>query len=290
MLNDANKKLQKSCQIFYCKKCDYASRNRYNYKKHLLTTKHKMLTNANKKLPKVARPYSCEVCGKKYMHRSSFSRHQKSCISASMEELISATDSPADLSNNEVIIDLLKEVIKYNKHPKTINNTQNISINMFLNEHCKDAMNLSDFIDKIQPTLTDLIRTKELGYVGGISNILIKNLNELPSIKRPIHCSDMKRLKFYVKDKDGWNKDTNQKVDKVIDNVTTKQIKMLREWEAKNPDYLLDPELLHTWNLLVHNIMGGANDDDLEKNKKNIKKKIGEEITLKGAMAELEKL
>ena len=288
MLTDANKKLQKSCQIFYCKKCDYASRNRYNYKKHLLTTKHKMLTNANKKLRKVARPYSCQFCGKGYIHRSSFSRHQRNCLVAE-EELALPSDSTADISNNEVIIDLLKEVIKYNKHPKTIHNTQNISINMFLNEYCKDAMNISDFIDKIQPTLTDLIKTKELGYVGGISNILIKNLNQLPSIKRPIHCSDMKRLKFYVKDKNGWNKDTNQKVDSVIDSVTTKQIKMLQQWEAENPGYISDPELLHTWDLLVHNIMGGASDDDLEKNKKNIKKKVGEEITLKGAIAELEK-
>ena len=78
-------------------------------------------------------------------------------------------------------------------------------------------------------------------------------------------------------------------MDSVIDSVTTKQIKMLQQWEAENPGYISDPELLHTWDLLVHNIMGGASDDDLEKNKKNIKKKVGEEITLKGAIAELEK-
>ena len=190
---------------------------------------------------------------------------------------------------NEEILALLKELVATNKEPKVINNTntQNISINMFLNHHCKEAMCLTDFVDNLKLTIKDLLKTKELGYAGGISNIFIKNLSGIPSIKRPIHCSDTKRLQFYVKEQNGWNKDSGKKVGKAIEDVTIKQIKILQEWEKENPNYLENPQLIHTWNLLVHNIMSGASIEERERNKKNIKKKVGETIIIKEAIADI---
>lgn len=260
--------------------------------------KHKRITMDNKKLPKSCslqdeNGFVCE-CGKVYKYCSGLSKHKQKCVDLMVKNIKNTLDETDEFKNlfklfMKTQMDFNKELVDKVTPSNVYNdcNNKKITINMFLNENCKDAMSLRDFLDKIQPTLNDLIRTKELGYVEGISNILIKNLNELPSVQRPIHCSDTKRLQFYVKDEEGWNKDTNQKVEKAIDSVTTKQIKILQKWELKNPNYMQNQELLNEWNLLVHNIMGGANEEEREKNKKDIKKKMGENIILKDAMIEL---
>lgn len=290
---------------FFCKKCDYITSKKSSWKKHLLTKKHRFKNKNmdNKKLLKScslqgSKGFEC-VCGRVYKYSSGLCKHKKKCIEFYKFEQNSNggidVEEKDDFKNlfklfMKTQMDFNKELVNKVSTPSNFYNDCNnkkITINMFLNEHCKDAMSLRDFLDKIQPTLNDLIRTKELGYVEGISNILIKNLNELPSIQRPIHCSDTKRLQFYIKDDEGWNKDTNQKVEKAIDSVTTKQIKILQEWEKKNPGYMQSQELLNEWNLLVHNIMGGANDEERKQNKKDIKKKMGENIILKDAMTEL---
>ena len=298
-----NKKLLKKLLKFQCKKCDYTTSKKSSWKKHINTMKHKRITMDNKKLLK-----SCSLqdengfacgCGKVYKYCSGLSKHKQKCVVKNIKNTLDEIDEIDETDETDEFKNLFKLFMKtqmdFNKEladkvtPSNVYNDCNnkkITINMFLNENCKDAMSLRDFLDKIQPTLNDLIRTKELGYVEGISNILIKNLNELPSIQRPIHCSDTKRLQFYVKDEGGWNKDTNQKVEKAIDSVTTKQIKILQKWELKNPNYMKNQELLNEWNLLVHNIMGGANDEEREKNKNDIKKKMGENIILKDAMIE----
>lgn len=301
-----NKKLLKK-QLFdekyICKHCDYNTSKKSSWKKHIETKKHqrKIKKVDNEKLPKScslqeSKGFKC-VCGRVYKYSSGLSKHKKKCIELykfenDMNEKIGGEDDLKDLFKLFVKtqMDFNKELVNKVSAPSNFYNDCNnkkITINMFLNEQCKDAMSLHDFLDKIQPTLKDLLRTKELGYVEGISNILIKNLNDLPSIRRPIHCSDTKRLQFYVKDEEGWNKDTNYKVEKVIDSVTTKQIKILQKWEERNPGYMQSQELLNEWNLLVHNIMGGANDEERKQNKKDIKKKMGENIILKDAMTEL---
>jgi hypothetical protein len=301
-----NKKLLKK-QLFdekyICKHCDYNTSKKSSWNKHIETKKHqrKIKKVDNEKLPKScslqeSKGFKC-VCGRVYKYSSGLSKHKKKCIESykfenMVDEKVGGGDNLKDLFKLFVKtqMDFNKELVNKVSAPSNFYNDCNnkkITINMFLNEQCKDAMSLHDFLDKIQPTLKDLIRTKELGYVEGISNILIKNLNDLPSIQRPIHCSDTKRLQFYVKDEEGWNKDTNHKVEKVIDSVTTKQIKILQKWEERNPGYMQSQELLNEWNLLVHNIMGGANDEERKQNKKDIKKKMGENIILKDAMTEL---
>jgi DNA-directed RNA polymerase subunit RPC12/RpoP len=279
MITNDKKNEPKRAPKFYCEKCDYSSNKLYNWERHIVSTKHKMITNDNKNEPKRATTtYKCMTCGKIYKYQSGLSRHNKTRFVKKVEK--------DDITTNEALINILKELIKSNNEPKVVNN--NISINVFLNQHCKDAMNLTDFVDKLQVTVNDLLKTKSLGYVGGISNILLKNLREIPSIKRPIHCSDTKRLKFYVKEDDEWNKDSGDKVDRAIDIVAFKQIKKLQDWESAHPDYLNNTELMNTWNTLVHNIMGGVDALEREKNKKNIKKKVGETLDIKNAILRMQ--
>jgi len=183
----------------------------------------------------------------------------------------------------------LRNEMKNMKINNTINNNQKYNINVFLNEHCKDAMCLEDFMNKLQLTLQDISHTTRSGFVNGVSNILIKNLNDLPTITRPIHCSDPKRLKFYVKDRDGWNIDiSNQKVDRVIEVVTTKQIKKIKDWENENPDWSSNDKKLKEWQQMVKNLSGPTNDGDMEKETKTIKRKIGENTSIKEAMSTVE--
>jgi len=197
-------------------------------------------------------------------------------------------------NSNEVAFLKRKLLEKENENKELVNKIcamapkigSNISINVFLNEHCKNAMSLADFTNQIQLTLTDIVKTKQLGFAEGVSNILIKNLNELPSVERPIHCSDTKRLKFYVKDEKGWNIDKcNKKVDTAIESIITKQMKELRKWEVNNPDYLENDEKLKAWQLMIRSIMGSSCNTERDKDGKNIMKNVGDNTTLKDAMS-----
>ena len=165
------------------------------------------------------------------------------------------------------------------------NNQNNMTINVFLNEQCKDALNLTDFVQNIKVTLEDLQYTKDNGFVDGVTNIITKQLQDLKPTERPIHCSDKKRLQFYVKDDDKWEKDVdNKKLDETIRDVKLKLPKSLSEWEKMNPSYKKDPKLMDEW----MNIMAGISEDDagkVLKDKLVLKRKIATYIELKEAMA-----
>jgi hypothetical protein len=175
---------------------------------------------------------------------------------------------------------VLREKISNLELGNTINNTHNnqqYSINFFLNEKCKNAMNLEDFVEKIKFTLEDLQFTKDNGYAKGISNIFIKNLNDMDITERPIHCSDQKRLQFYVKNDNEWTKDkNNEKIDNTIEKVSKKQIKSIQEWVEANPDFTESDAKMKEYFTLVRSITQ-PNDD---KNLKNIKRKVGENVKL----------
>ena len=168
---------------------------------------------------------------------------------------------------NENLHQTLKEII-----PTIGNNNNNrISINVFLNQHCKDAMNLTDFVDKIKISIKDLHYTKENGYVEGISNIFRKHLTDMKPTERPFHCSDTKRLQFYVREENKWAKDTkNIKMDRTIQDISIKQIKHLKEWEKKHPGYLEDEELRTEWHGLVEAMCRPENQIEGDKIKRNL--------------------
>ena len=282
------KKSQKSQKKYSCKKCHYHSSNKFDFDKHLSTTKHKMITDGNKKSPK-DNTLICD-CGKKYKFKSGLSRHQKRCL------FKQKNDPKVIPSTNELLTEMKKqreqtqELIKMCRDRQQIINYQNcgnkkMTINVFLNEKCKDAMNLTDFVENLEVSLKDLEYTNEHGYVKGISNIITKHLTGMKPTERPIHCCDKKRLQFYVKDEDKWEKDEkNIKIDQSIQEVTFKQIKKLKEWEEGHPGYLEDDQLLVEWHSMLQRIMGGAQDDEKQKNKEQIKKQISENIELRDAM------
>ena len=239
-----NKKSAKIRKNYCCKKCDYNTSDKKDFKKHLSTLKHNLSAKDNQKSEIVAN--RCKFCNKTYKWKSGLSRHKKKCkknpknIVAKNEKLpsvtLSETENPKVDDNKSLIellmqqtkrtdeaLELLKESIQTNSKmmPKIGNNNNNtISINVFLNEQCKNAMNLTDFMDKVKISLEDLAYSKNNGYVKGVTNIFAKQLKDLKPTERPIHCSDTKRLQFYVKDEDKWAKDANnEKIDNTLTNI-----------------------------------------------------------------------
>ena len=156
-----------------------------------------------------------------------------------------------------------------------------VSINVYLNENCEDAMNLQEFIENLNVSLEDLTYTKNHGYAKGISNIFVRELKDLEPTQRPIHCSDNKRLKFYVKDKDKWEKDNeNKKIDETIDSLASKQVATIKEWVKKHPNYYDSPEMLMEWHSMVSAVMGGVDEEKKQKNSEIIKKELGTTVKL----------
>lgn len=271
---------KKPKKIYECKKCYFSTVNKKDFNRHLTTRKHKRITLNNKK-PQV---FDCE-CGKVYKFRSGLSKHKKIChlqLDSTIDIFQKVLEQQQSLQEkmNQVATNHSGNVINYNT-----NTNNKMTINVFLNEKCKDAMNLTDFIKSLEVSLEDINYTKEHGYMKGISNIFVKHLQDMPATERPFHCSDKKRMHFYVKDEDKWEKDNqHEKIESSISNIQLKQIKKIKEWEKRHPNYLKDENLLQIWHDMIHNIMGPNDDASREKNKELIKKNISTTVELKDAM------
>jgi hypothetical protein len=289
--------MPKNAEIFYCKSCDFKTSKQSNYNKHLLTAKHKKSTKINKNQQKNAEPilkhFTCE-CGRTYKDRSGLWRHKKKC--RFLEKEVFEEKEDVKLVNNEEISvkNMLLTMMNENKElrnmlktqqethnkqlsniiPKIGNNNNSISINVFLNEHCKDAINFSDFMKNISITPKDVIQTTEIGYIEGISTILMEHLKKLETTMRPIHCSDKKRLQFYIKDENMWNKDNGEKVEQAINNISNKQIQEINQINLDNDEYC--DKILQ--------VLGPSDEEQQKKNKKEIVKRIGENLCIKDAL------
>jgi len=252
-------KVAKSSNEFYCDVCDYYTSRKNNYKKHLKTSKHleNVSPNVTDLSPKVAKSaekvYICEYCAKEYQSRNGIWRHKKKCKPVKEE----SSGDKIDVKLMEKVIDLMDKKLgnTYGDHATiNSNNTNNISINVFLNEHCKNAPNLTDFVSQIKVQLEDVMYTHQHGGEKGITNILVKGLEDIPITERPIHCADRSRKKFYVKDDDEWkktqlskekieNKGEKGPVERCIRNLKSKQhLVMETEWKEENPDHNINPE------------------------------------------------
>jgi hypothetical protein len=254
-----------------------------------MTPKHERLTNANKNPKKSPddKIFFCD-CGKEYKHISSLSKHKKICSFLEIE--IEKNDDKND--DKDLIMMLIKqnsellEAIKNgtnNNYYNTINNSNNKSFNLnfFLNETCKDAMNITDFVDSIKLQLSDLERVGELGYVEGISNIIVKNLKQLDVTQRPLHCTDKKRETIYIKDDDKWEKDDEKdKMHKIVRKVANKNARMLPKFKEAHPDCnKAVSKYSDAYNKIIVESMGGPGDNNFEKEEKIIKK-VAKEIIL----------
>ena len=297
-----NKNKPKTSRKYFCINCDYGTCKKSNYETHISTAKHlnglkcdvlESFGNENK--PKTS-DFVCENCEKEFKNRSGLWKHHKICKK-------NESDSPGISKNADDKDDLINYLIKENKEFKNLileivkkdtyttnNNTTNshnkaFNLNLFLNETCKDAMNIMDFVESIQLQLSDLVNMGEVGYVEGISNIIVKNLNALDISQRPVHCTDKKRETIYIKDENKWEKDDEQKkIRKVIKKVANKNAMLIQQFKEKHPDYnKYHSKYSDQYHKLIIESFGGSGNNDLEKEDKIIRN-ISKNITVDKAM------
>jgi hypothetical protein len=292
----------KNTSNFYCETCDFKCCKKGDWNRHILTLKHqndvKMMTNDSHKSG-----HSC-ICGKGYKYRQGLSVHKKTCQMINEEKVEEKVEEkPHSLGKEES--EIIKMLIKDNSEMKTMmmevfktiqpnnnttnnnshnttNNNNHFNLQIYLNETCKDAINLTDFVDSLQVKLKDLEETARLGYSEGVSRIFINGLNELDVNKRPIHCSDAKRETLYVKDKNEWTKDSDkERLTNAIKTVGKKNIQQITEWQKKYPEYR-DPASRHNDKYLkmLCNAMNGSTDDEQEKNMEKIIRNITKEVVI----------
>jgi hypothetical protein len=289
------KKMPKNAEKFICEFCDFKCCKKSNFDKHNITSKHKnnekrynlIQKNANEKIDENKQILACE-CGSVYKHYSGLWRHKKKCFKK--EEI--KVDEPSDkelimllIKENSELKNMMMKVIESGTNvTNNTNNSNNKTFNLqfFLNETCKDAMNIMDFVDSIKIQLADIESIGQLGFVNGMSKLIIKHLKALDENMRPVHCSDPKRDSLYVKDANVWEKEDpeNKKIKKAIKYISHKNICAIPEWKAKYPDCIYsDSKKSDQYNHIIIEAMGGSGDNDLEKADK-IVKKIAKEVTI----------
>ena len=272
---------------FCCQNCDFLTCNKKDYNRHIQTKKHIFNVYQSKSIEKTHKnPYECN-CGKTYKDNSGLWRHKKKCSFEEKlfqeNEEIPQTNEISELKEfmkylmkeNSEMKNMMMEVIKTGTHNTTNNNHTNshnktFNLQFFLNETCKDAMNIMDFVESVKLQLSDLENVGKLGYVDGISNIIVKNLKALDVEKRPVHCTDSKREILYIKDDDKWEKEDeeNKKIRKVIKKVADKSARLIPKFKEEHPDC---GRAASKFSDQYNKIIVESFDNDLEKEDKIIK-------------------
>ena len=275
ILNDFEQKESKKTPKYLCEKCNFKTSKKIDWNRHIVTNKHQIMNNndllnhLNETVsPKTHKQYICGNCNKTYSARNGLWYHAKKCTNIQHNNTHFQNEQnnsiPFNLQDNkqkmndELLIKLVMDVVKSNSEMQkqlldifqngnfgNMNNSYNHSHNktfnlqFFLNETCKDAMNIMDFVKDIKMTVSDLEDVGKLGYVDGITNIIVKNLKDIDVSKRPLHCSDLKREVLYVKDQDKWEKEDidKEKLRYAIKHIAHKNIQMIPEWKKENPEY-----------------------------------------------------
>ena len=296
-------KMPKNAEKYYCELCHFGCSKKSNYDKHLSTRKHKMLVNASITSQKTPKNFKC-ICGKSYKHDSSYYKHKKTCTFINEEK---ETNNSGNIGvNNEKLVEkllednaemrsLIKEIIP--KIGNTTNNTNchnttnKFNMNIFLNETCKDAMPLVEFINNLKLTVEDLDNTGKEGLVKGLTDIITKGLNELDITKRPIHCSDIKRETLYIKNEDKWIKDDKDKtiVADAIGKVKREADSFFPQWLEEHPlCWKRDSPYHEQYMTMVTNRFGKGDENFVEKNTKRVIKNIAKEVIVDKDTNEIE--
>ena len=280
---------------YYCGSCDFKCFKKYSWSRHIGTSKHmsetfgNCLETQNGQKFKDKLTHLCENCYKEFKTRSGLWKHNKICKIESTN-IINTTNKDELIEylikENKEIKDLILELAKKDTYNNSIITTNShnkaFNLNFFLNETCKDAMNIMDFVDSIKLQLSDLENVGKLGYVEGISNIIVKNLNDLDVTERPIHCTDKKREVIYVKDDNKWEKEDEEKkkIKKVIKHVANKNIRLLQKFKEVHPDCgKSTSKFSDQYDKIIVEAMGGSGDNDLEKEEKIIHR-ISKNVTI----------
>ena len=299
MAESATNSNSENASKYYCDTCDYNTSKKSSFDSHILSAKHKRQLTATEICPE----HICSFCDKKYQDRTGLWRHKKICVQQKqnetvlIEQLLKQNDDFKTLiiEQNKLFVEqtqeIQKQMIDICKNGVINNNTINnvnsnnktFNLQVFLNEDCKDAMNITDFVNSINLQLSDLEHVGKVGYVEGISNIIIKNLKALDVTKRPVHCTDPKRETIYIKDGDVWEKDDddNKKLRKMIRSVAFRNCKNTRLFKEKYPDCMKsESRYSDMYNKIIIEVMGGdPKINDIE-NQNKIMRKIAKEMTI----------
>jgi len=286
-------KVPKSSKIYTCETCDYHTSRLSQYNRHLLTAKHEILTdtyiNTTIKVPKSSKAFTCD-CGKEYKHRQSLNNHKKTC-QKNAEESIENTFVPKEEepSDKQLMMTLIKQNGELTKTiqeilPKigdTTNNTNTncnntFNVQMYLNNECKNAMSIQDFIKSIELNMSHLKAVTDKGYVDSVSNIMIKALSDLEITDRPLHCTDLKRDTIYIKDNNEWNKSSatdDTLMSGVITDIENKHYGLVKQYARENPkaSVMDTPENMYQ-NKALQNALGNSVDNEV------LQKKIYKEV------------
>jgi hypothetical protein len=302
----------KNAKTYYCDICDYTCFKKFNLDKHLLTAKHLKVIEGDTKVGKNSKSsndanmltkYICQQCNKKYSSRNGIWKHNK-LFHNNDKEYKEYKEYKDIVSDKELIMTLIKENSEFKSmimkliengtnNTNTTNNTttnhinshnKSFNLNLYLNETCKDAMNITDFVNSIQINLEDLENTGRKGYIEGISNIIVKNLNNIEDHLRPLHCSDGKREILYIKDNDKWEKETDDKpiLTKAIKFIANENIKQIKNWREKYPDCTsADSRKNDLYLKIVSNSMNGLTAEESKKNINKIISNLAKETIIK---------
>jgi hypothetical protein len=270
----------------------------------VLSAKHKKSMDFNENLPKICSDFVCKNCNKKYKDNSGLWRHKKKCndvenISIDIQEIQKSNEieelkafmkylmqensemKSMMLEQSTMMMEVIKNGTYNNNTISTNSHNKAFNLQFFLNETCKDAMNITDFVESIKLQVSDLENVAEVGYVEGISNIIVKNLKKLDVTQRPVHCTDKKRETMYVKDEDTWEKDEeNKKMHKVVKKVTDKNARLIFKYKELHPDCMTYHSRFNDkYNKIIVESMGGSGDNMFEKEEKIIQR-VSKEVTV----------
>jgi hypothetical protein len=302
MENEENEIYEKNEYLYFCKKCDFKCSYISDWTRHINTRKHLVSKEGNVMEIKNTSQHSssniCNICNRNYKSISGLWKHKKNCtepqqnnLNANKEDIVTIKEIMTYLiKENSEMKNLMMEVIKVGTNNNSNNNNCNnitnshnkaFNLNFFLNETCKDAMNIGEFVDSLKLQLADLEKVGEAGYIEGISSIIVKNLKQLDVTKRPVHCTDKKRETVYIKDENKWEKDEDKsQMHKLIKRVVSKNMKMFEKYRDAHPDCLkYHSKYSDQYNKIVYESMGGKGDNDNEKHEKIIKNVL-KEVTI----------
>ena len=278
---------------YYCERCDYSCNTLFLYKQHCGTMKHMSNVGTNNHQETI---YKCK-CGKTYKHIQSYNRHIRNC-SKTLTSVSTYNKNKTISSETNDLRCIISELITQNQHmlmenkemremvnemiPKIGNNNTTIqnkfNLQIFLNETCKDAINLTDFVDTLELKCDDLNNTRDNGFITGITDIFVKGLKQIELNKRPIHCSDLKREVLYVKDNNTWERDKDKNnMKQAINVVAKKQIDKIKEWEGENPDWNKTDDGTTKYIEMIRNLTNTDNEDNAEN---KIIKTIAKEVLI----------
>jgi len=299
---------------FHCEPCDFKCCNKYDFSRHLSTRKHKSQSQGNE-MEKMENAKNAKTlkfvcfCKKEYKSVSGLWKHKQKCSGNNETIMFPNNNSTTGLTPqilyevlnqnkdlHQMLLEQNKTIIEMTKNSQNNQNSQNntiisnnnnnnktFNLQVFLNEQCKDAMNIMEFVESLKLQITDLENVGKLGFVNGISNIIVKNLKALDVVKRPVHCSDSKREVVYVKDENKWEKENenNQKLRTAIKYIANKNSRLIPSWKASNPDCVYsDSKKSDQYNKIIVEAMGGGVENNVNDSENKIIKNIAKEVII----------